>query len=187
MPLRLPTAQDLRALRLRLGLTQAEVARAAGVSQPLVARVESGSVDPRFSTLRAIVEALNRAEREEVRLRALMTHPVEVVRATDTVAEAIRLMRQGNYSQLPVVQKGLPVGSVSEKAVVHAISEAGDVQAVSRSPVRDVMGAPFPTGAPDMSVDQAFGLLEDHPAVLVMDRGRIVGIVSKSDLLNLIK
>lgn len=187
MPLRLPTPQEIKALRLRLGLTQAEVAKAAGVSQPLIARIENSTVDPRYSTLREVVTALNRAEREEVTLDSIMSTRVETVRATDSVADAIRIMREHNFSQLPVIQKGMPVGSLSEKAIVHALSEARDAEVVSRSPVRDVMGPPFPTGSPATTVDEAYRMLEDHGAILVMDRGRITGLVAKADLLNLIK
>ncbi|RLE74581.1 MAG: hypothetical protein DRJ44_07250, partial [Thermoprotei archaeon] len=52
------TPKELRELRKRAGLTQKELARRAGVSQSLIARIESGSVDPRLSTLRRILQAL---------------------------------------------------------------------------------------------------------------------------------
>lgn len=184
--LTLPTAADLKAQRTRLGLTQAAVARAAGVSQPLVARIERGSVDPRWSTLKAIVDALNRAERQEVALADVMTKEIVTVRPGDTLQEAIRTMREGGYSQLPVVQKGLPVGSLSERDVVHALAGATR-EDLARTPVRDVMGPPFPTVAPSDPVEVATRLLEDHPAVVVMERGRLVGLVAKSNLLDIVR
>ncbi len=55
----LPTPRDLRERRTALDLTQSELAERADVSQPLIARIEGGDVDPRLSTLRRIVEALN--------------------------------------------------------------------------------------------------------------------------------
>lgn len=187
MPLHVPLPSEVRALRKKLGLTQAAVAKAAGVSQPLVARIESGSVDPRLSTYTAVLEALNRAERKGVLLQEVMTAPVASVRATDSVAAAIRAMREKDISQLPVLAKGMPVGSLSDRIVVHALSEAEDAEALGRRPVADVMGPPFPMAAPDMSVDQAFRILEDQPAILVMDKGKLVGIVAKSDLLALVR
>lgn len=187
VPLHVPSAAELRATRLRLGLTQSEVAKAAGVSQPLIARMENESVDARLSTFRAVVDALNRAERTVVTLKDVMHAPVDVVRATDTMAEAIRLMREKSYSQVPVIAKGIPVGSLSERAVVHALAGARDAEALARAPVRDSMGPPFPTASPETSVDQAARLLEDQSALLVMERGKLLGIVSKADLLSLIK
>ena len=186
MSLPLPLPAELRAMRRKLGLTQAQVAKAAGVSQPLVARIENGTVDPRYSTFSAIVEALNRAERKSVMLQEVMTSPVASVRATDTVGLAIRLMREKGISQLPVLQKNAPVGSLSDRAIVHAMSEAPNPDELAKLPVSRVMGAPFPQAAPETSVEQAYRLLEDQPAVLVMEKGRPVGIVAKADLLSLV-
>jgi len=41
---------SLRFYRLRAGLTQQELARRAGISQPALARIESGRVTPRIDT-----------------------------------------------------------------------------------------------------------------------------------------
>lgn len=187
VPLHAPLPSELRALRKKLGLTQAAVARSAGVSQPLVARIESGSVDPRLSTYTAVLDALNRAERKGVLLQEVMTTPVASVRATDTVSAAIRVMREKEISQLPVLAKGAPVGSLSDRQVVHALSEAPDAQELAKRAVADIMAPPFPVAGPDMSVDQAARLLEDQPAILVMERGKLVGIVAKADLLQLVR
>lgn len=185
MPLSLPTPEQLRAFRLELGLTQAELARAAGVSQPLIARVENGSVDPRFSTLRAIVHALNRAERQEVRLREVMQAPVVAVRSDDPVGEAIRLMQDRGFSQLPVVSAdGAPVGGLSERTMLHALAQARNRAEFGKRPVREIMGPPFPTAGPETTLDEAYALLEDHAAVVVMERGALLGIVAKADVLR---
>jgi DNA-binding XRE family transcriptional regulator len=45
-------------VRERLGLAQEEVAARAGVLQPAVARLESGDIDPRLSTLQKHAGAL---------------------------------------------------------------------------------------------------------------------------------
>ncbi len=185
MVLALPAMQELKAARLRLGLTQSALAKSAGVSQPLIARLENGSVDPRYSTLRNIVEALNRAERKDILLQDVMTAPVVAVRSTDTIHEAITVMRDKDISQLPVLAKGLPVGSLSERSVVRALAQSHDPEAIKRALVKDIMSSPFPTVGPGESVDHVYSLLEDHPAILVMDRGRLVGLVSKSNLLAL--
>lgn len=187
VPLQVPLPGEIRAVRKKLGLTQAEVAKAAGVSQPLIARIENGSVDPRLSTYTAVVEALNRAERKGVLLSEVMITSVASVRATDTVSAAIRVMREKDISQLPVLAKGVPVGSLSDKQVVHALSEARDAEELARKSVGDIMGPPFPVAGPDMSVDQAARLLEDQSAILVMERGKLVGIVAKADLLSLVR
>lgn len=47
----------IRSARERAGLTQAELARTAGTSQPTIARYESGRSEPRASTLERILAA----------------------------------------------------------------------------------------------------------------------------------
>jgi transcriptional regulator with XRE-family HTH domain len=50
-------AQFVREARLRAGLTQRVLASRAGVSQPLVARIESGKVEPSFERVLDLVRA----------------------------------------------------------------------------------------------------------------------------------
>jgi uncharacterized protein len=50
-------AMIIQAVRRRQGLTQAELARRAGTSQPVVSAYEHGHRDPTYGTLRRLVEA----------------------------------------------------------------------------------------------------------------------------------
>lgn len=47
----------IKAVRRRGGLTQADLARYAGTSQPVVSAYENGRRDPTFHTLRRLIEA----------------------------------------------------------------------------------------------------------------------------------
>lgn len=51
------SADLLREARLRAGLTQAELGRAAGRSQSAIARWENGHVEPSLETLRDLIRA----------------------------------------------------------------------------------------------------------------------------------
>ena len=50
--------QSLRILRLRKGLSQAQLAAAIGTQQPHIARIESGQADVRLETCRRIAQVL---------------------------------------------------------------------------------------------------------------------------------
>jgi predicted transcriptional regulator len=67
-----PTGEDIRSARENKGLTQSELAERAGVSQPLIARIEGENVDPTIDTLYSVVSVLNSStselEEEEVRI-----------------------------------------------------------------------------------------------------------------------
>lgn len=172
----LPTPSDLRRRRTELGLTQREVADAADVSQPLIARVEAGDVDPRLSTLRRIIEALDAAEAEVVRASDLMSEPVVAVEASDPIRVAAERMNEAAYSQLPVVEDGVAVGSIT-------LGDLAVLDDADRSdPIRDHMQAPFPAVPPDATQRELRGILEHARAVVVTEEGRPTGIITEADL-----
>ena len=90
--MKLPTPEDLRERRKELDLTQSELADRADVSQPLIARIEGGDVDPRLSTLRRIVNALEAAEGSILRAEDLMNREVVSVEPDDSVHHTKEVM-----------------------------------------------------------------------------------------------
>ncbi|MDX0487710.1 helix-turn-helix domain-containing protein [Sinorhizobium medicae] len=52
------TPEQIRGARAMLGMTQAELAKAAGISTTGLNNIERGSADPKASTLRSIQAAL---------------------------------------------------------------------------------------------------------------------------------
>ncbi|MFB6173419.1 MAG: CBS domain-containing protein [Halobacteriales archaeon] len=172
----LPTSEDLRTRREELDLTQSELADLAGVSQPLIARIEGGDVDPRLSTLRDIVGALDEVAGGVVHAADLMNETVISVAPDDAVREAERTMEGEAYSQLPVIQNGIPVGSISHSDIIHAD------EAVQNLPVSEVMSESFPHVSPETTVDEVRNLLDHYKAVMVTDAGRTVGIITEADV-----
>ncbi|MEF8799743.1 MAG: CBS domain-containing protein [Halolamina sp.] len=172
----LPTPDDLRKRRNEVGLTQSKLAERADVSQPLIARVENDDVDPRLSTLRRIVNALDAAEGEVVRAGDLMHEDVVNVSPDHSVSEAVELMDEEAYSQLPVIQNGVPVGSISQSDVIHAGENVGELS------VAEVMSESFPTVAVDATVDEIRNLLDHYKAVIVTEGGEAVGIITEADI-----
>lgn len=172
----LPTPADLRERRTELGLTQQEVADAAGVSQPLIARIEGDSVDPRLSTVRRIVEVLEAREATVTRASDLMTDEVISVDADARVRLAAQRMSEAAYSQLPVLEDGVVVGSITLRDLATLDDDARS------TPIRVHMRAPFPSVTPDATRGEVESILEHARAVLVTDAGRPIGIITEADL-----
>jgi predicted transcriptional regulator len=61
IPSRLIYAAQIRAARGLLNWSQGELAERAGVSKQSVTRIEAGTMDPRFSTMTALNEAIRGA------------------------------------------------------------------------------------------------------------------------------
>jgi cystathionine beta-synthase len=99
-----------------------------------------------------------------------------------SVRQALNLMTTYNVSQLPVLESGDGVGAVSEQALMaRAIGQPK----ILDSAVREVMDPPFPVVDGDSPVAQLTTLLSrTTPAALVRRDGKVVGIVTRYDLLH---
>jgi cystathionine beta-synthase len=109
------------------------------------------------------------------------------VHPDETVREAIAILREYEVSQAPVVKAELPVALAE---VVGAVRDRDLMDQVFRDqaaldwPVGKAMGAALPTVGMGELVEDAVELLEDASAVLVVDAGHPVGIVTRSDVLG---
>jgi len=181
----IPTPAEIRAMRESLSMTQTDLAARAGISQSMIARIEAGSVDPRVSTLQKLVSVLNIAERSVIPAAQVMHTPVLAVHPDDQITNAVDLMSANGVSQLPVLLEGVPVGCISEAALLSALEE----QRQHRSHVycvRDFMEPSFPTVPPEMDIETIQHILQQHHAVLVVEAGKVQGVITKHDLIALI-
>jgi cystathionine beta-synthase len=110
-------------------------------------------------------------------------HKGDIVSVTggQTVRQAIRLMHLHDVSQLPVMDAGNCVGSVSDWSLSTKSLEDTKMLDVT---VSQVMDPPFPIVDDQQAADTVAKLLsKSNPAVLVRTNGRLTGIVTRSDLL----
>lgn len=183
----LPTPKDIKKYRKHLKLTQVELAKRAGVSQSLIARIEAGDVDPRLSTLRKILDAMKVEEIGDVCAEDIMKTPVIHVPPKHTVGHASEIMEKHGISQLPVLERGVQVGSISEAMVIKGMDLEKDLSKVSTKEIREIMNGGFPTVEKKTGIKTLSKLLELDPAVLISEKGKAVGIVTKADILKLIE
>jgi predicted transcriptional regulator len=181
----LPSPEDIKKRRISLNLTQNDLARLAGVSQPLIARIESNDVDPRLSTLSRIINAFEFTEKKKVLAADIMHSPVIHTQPDSSVEEAVDIMEREGFSQLPVIENGIPVGSISSDTVVHYITEH-DTKKLSNMQVKEIMSSSFPALSKDIPVSTISHLLDQSPAVLVVEWGRVVGVVTRHDVMKLV-
>nr|WP_319375503.1 CBS domain-containing protein [uncultured Methanoregula sp.] len=181
----IPTPEELRSRRETLGMKQTELAKRAGISQSMVARIEAGNVDPRVSTLNKIIAVLNSSEPRKIRAIQIMHTPVLSVQPEDPISRAVDIIEKNNISQLPVIERGVPVGCISESVIVKAI-EQQRLHKSHQFSVRDFMETGFPTVPPDMDVETVINILQQNHAVLVVEGRLVRGVITKHDLISLI-
>jgi len=169
----------LKRLRVDSGLTQRQLAELVGVSQAHIAKIEKESVDPRLSTVNRILQVLT--EGEGKKCGDIMTRQVISAKPTDKILRVSQLMMKHAISQLPVLEGGKIVGTVTEESIVRNLSSN-----LADERVEKIMQAPLPSVPENTSISMIQPLLQDNPAVLVVRRGEIVGIIARSDLLKVI-
>jgi cystathionine beta-synthase len=108
------------------------------------------------------------------------THPHE------TIAEAVAILREYGVSQMPVVRAEPPVmaaevaGAVSERTLMDALysgkARLADIVEQHMDPALPSLGAGEP-------VTKAVELLEGRDALMVLDDGKPVGVLTRQDLL----
>lgn len=177
--------KQLKKIRVQLGITQSELAKAAGVSQSLIAKLESGLVDPSFSTMKSISEALRSQIRIEGKKASdVMSSPVVSVQSGASISDSISLMRKSNISQIPVYSGSKLTGSITENQIVALLSGTEDPRGLLSRTVSSVMQPAFPIVSRDTPIEALFSLFKFVPAVLVANGDKIEGIVTKIDMLS---
>jgi len=180
------TEEELRELRKKASLTQAELAKRAGVSQALIARIEAGDVDPRLSTVKKIFNAIMDAERERKLAKNYMITPIIIASAEETIESAISKLKKYKISQMPVSEKGGIAGSISEKDLLIKLSASKNPEELRRAKLSSIMNEPFPIVGANTDLRSVSALLEYHPAVLVQEGGKPMGIICRSNLLGVV-
>ncbi len=144
--------------------------------------LEHGFVERRVAT--PTVSELLRSKRiEETELPSLVT-----IAAHQKVGEAIDVMQRYSISQLPVVRDG-EVGSLAD--VIGSLQDRDLLDRVFKNPdalhedVAAAMQPPLAAVDADQSLDDVFATLTGRTnAVVVAERGKPVGVLTRSDLLE---
>lgn len=185
MAVQLIDPKQLKRIRLQLGYTQVGLAQAAGVSQSIVAKVEAGAVDPTFRTLRAISAALNsRVVTTGKKAADVMSSPVISVDSDARLTECVAIMRKNAFSQMPVFSGGRMVGTITEGRILNILATAPNPAEVLNQRVRDHIQPVFAVVGKDTPVEALFSLFGYLPAVLVVSGEKVLGIITKIDMLT---
>lgn len=173
------TLEEIKEIRKKFSLTQFQLAQRAQVSQSLIAKIEAGRIDPTYSKTKKIFEALDTlGKKKEMKAEQIMAKHIISVKPDEDIKEAIAKMKKANISQMPVIEDHKSIGVVSEAIILEALlNKKGDM-------VKDIMEDSPPVVSKNTTVNAISNLLRFYPMVLVSDGGKLVGVVTKSDLLG---
>ena len=129
------------------------------------------------------------------KLREIMKKELYTVSPDDRVIHARRIMINEDIARLPVVDQGNLVGMISDNEIVFALAEVKRSLPLGRQKhrldellVKDVMKTPAVWIEPNMTVNEAASVMlnKNLGALPLLENGKLVGIVSRTDLLNTI-
>ena len=108
--------------------------------------------------------------------------PLVSVAPAAAVRQALNLMSTWGVSQIPVIDNGESLGGLIEGTLMtRALAQPSLLD----RPVREVMEAPFPEVDAASPTDRVGAMLSrESPAALVRKDGKVIGIVSRYDVLQ---
>lgn len=171
---------QMKKIRRQLGLTQHAFAKQAGISQSMVAKIESGRLDPTYSKVQQIERALQTlTHHEEKKAGAVMTTRVMSVHPEDKVARALEIMKKYAISQVPVMKGEKVMGILYESSFLKK-----NFDELPRLRVKEVMEEPPPFVGVQTPLSVVRQMLQWYSCVLVVEKGKLTGIVTRADVIK---
>ena len=130
-----------------------------------------------------------------MRIRDIMTKNPLTVDSETPIFEAKRIMQENNIRRLPVVDKGKLVGMATERMILEASPSPATSLSIhelhyliATMKVKDIMVKNPITISPDATFEETLLLGQEKGigGFPVVDKGRLVGIATESDLVQFI-
>ncbi|MBZ0203044.1 MAG: cysteine synthase [Ignavibacteria bacterium] len=101
----------------------------------------------------------------------------------ELIGEALNRLEQYNISQMPVIEDNKSVGSISEAEIMSKII---DNPQIIEKPVKDIMDKAYPVIDESEDIRHGIQQLKKSPALIVSQYGRIIGILTRIDVLDFV-
>ncbi len=128
----------------------------------------------------AVIEMASQLTEKDV--KSAMTSPVVTVDVESTVVEASKFMAEKSIGCVVVTDKDVPVGIITERDIVRRIVAAEKDS--RRTKVSQCLSSPLVTISSRETLEKAGVRMFEHGVrrLVVLDEGRLVGIITSSDL-----
>jgi predicted transcriptional regulator len=182
----LPRIDYIKQGRVKLGLTQRELASLSGISTSMINQIESGRCKPSYDTAKKIFEVLSSQEgKTSLKAGDICSHEVISVQKDEKLEVVIEKMMKNSISQIPVREDSKIVGLVSEDVLARKVLESDDKKNIHQVPILQVMEPPPPIVDISTPAKALIPLVRFSKCVLVSRKGEIIGIITISDTLKM--
>ena len=184
----LPSIEELKKRRIKLGLSQRKFASYLNVSQSTITKIENKKLSPSYELVKKAFDILDSFGSPQIGLAGdIAIKKVVSVQDNDIISKAVQILQQHGFKQLPVRDKENHwVGSISERSISNRLLKVANPKLLMSREVSEVMDEAFPMIAEDTPISIAIPLLQHFQAVLTTKKGRVTGIVTNADLVRMI-
>ncbi len=165
--------EEIKTKRKELGWSQRTLAKRAGVSKSLVGKLERMDNVPNYRNVRKIYGALK--ERVSNSAEEYVTAEIVSIKASDEIKKAADLMKEKDFSQLPVKEEQRYIGLITSTDIAAKTDRKKSVRTVK---LHSLPRIPHDTPKEDFTE-----MFNTHRAVLVEKNGESLGMITPADLL----
>ena len=178
----LPSIASIKQQRLKIGMTQKELASLVGVSTSMINQIESGRSAPSYETAKKIFQILEKKESEAAGEKGnageLCTQKIFKLRPSNTLGEAMTKMNKEKISQIPIFDENDIVGIISDSGIISHMSEGLS----KKTKIEDLMEPAPPVVDIETPASTLAPLIKYSKCILVRKGSKIFGIITASDL-----
>ncbi|NIA04087.1 MAG: CBS domain-containing protein [Nitrospiraceae bacterium] len=192
----LPEIKEIKKRRTSLGLTQKELSQLSHVSQSLIAKIENQKINVSYKIAKRILETISQLEKNSTKkCKDVMKKKVITLTVDDSLRKAISIMKKKAISQIPILSNNYIVGSISELTIIKAITDIRNkkIKTIKKDKrerdiensikIKEIMDFPYPHLSENTEISIAIELLKHYNAVLITDKNKLKGIITKTDVL----
>lgn len=185
-------SHKIRTLRGSARVSQKRLSEIVSMSQSTIARLETdiNRLNPSYTTVFKVLESLSELNKSngESQLMSkkayqIMHRKLVSVKPTDTLAEAISVIKNYDFPQIPVLDAdGTAAGTVYQKDLLEKTT-LNPVD-INKMLVKEIMKPALPRVDKETELLKLKPILENWNAVLVTERIKVVGIITIYDILK---
>lgn len=116
-------------------------------------------------------------------VREAMTSSPQTVEPSATVVEAARMMRDGDFGPVPIVEDGTLQGVLTDRDItIRVVAEGKDPQSTK---VSEIASRELVTIDPEQTLEEASRLMAQHQVrrlPVCEEDGKLIGIIAQGDL-----
>lgn len=168
-------SEALKKKRIKLNETQQRLSDLSGLSTTQISRIENNDTNYSHKNAYQLWEILKELEEDYEKAQDIMKQSIRWASPEDTVLEVRRIMKNNDYSQLPVKNDGKHIGRINTEILMNL--DDPDEKIVSH------IGPSYSEIGPETPVESIRAIVKNDSAVLVKENKEYIGLVTVADII----